>query len=136
MDKTLQTLPPSQPGLSMQSRVAATPEAAGRAAPAGSSFVSVSGPSELRFPPTRAARASRSRGVFLGDRGEVGNSGRSRWIEVPVALVALAVAAFAVVVCLNASWLVGGPSLGANPGPGIVAAASVAPSFIEPVKLR
>lgn len=133
MDKTLQTLPPSQRGLSVKSCSAATPEATRRAAPSGSSFVSVSGPSELRFPPTRAARASRSRGVFLDDRD---NSGRSRWIEVPVALVALAVAAFAVVVCLNASWLVAGPSLGANPGPGIVAAASVAPSFVEPVKLR
>ncbi|MDQ6916434.1 MAG: hypothetical protein M3023_01270 [Pseudomonadota bacterium] len=72
----------------------------------------------------------------MDDRDEIGNAGHSRWIEVPVALVALAVAAFALVVCLNATWLVGSPAVGANPGPGIVAAASVAPTFVEAAKLR
>lgn len=136
MDKTLQTRPQSLAPVALKLRLNGTAETSRPTAPEASSFVSVSKQSELRFPPTRAARASRSRGLFLDDRDEIGNAGHSRWIEVPVALVALAVAAFALVVCLNATWLVERPSVGANPGPGIVAAASVAPAFVEPLKLR
>ena len=88
--------------------------------------------SELRFPPTRAARALRSRGVFLESPDEITGAARARWIEVPVAMVALAVAAFALVVCINAPSIVGGLSVGSNPGPAIVAAASVAPAFVVP----
>jgi hypothetical protein len=92
--------------------------------------------SGLRFPPTRAARASRGRGVFLKEADEVKGRGRARWIEVPVAIVALAVAAFAVAVCFNAPSIVAGATLGTNPGPAIVAAASVAPSFVIPAHSR
>jgi hypothetical protein len=90
--------------------------------------------SGLRFPPTRAARASRSRGLFLeeSDKG----SGRSRWVEVLGALAALVVTALALAVCVNTTSVVAGVAFGANPGPAIVAAASVAPPFVLPVRLR
>ena len=90
----------------------------------------------LRFPPTRAARASRGRGVFLEDGDKVRGGGRPRWIEVPVAIVALAIAAFAVTVYINAPSMVAGGTFGPNPGPAIVAAASVAPSFVLPAQSR
>ena len=89
----------------------------------------------LRFPPTRAARASRGRGVFLEDGDKVRGGGR-RWIEVPVAIVALAIAAFAVTVYFNAPSIVAGGAFGPNQGPAMVAAASVAPSFVLPAKSR
>ena len=89
----------------------------------------------LRFPPTRAARASRGRGVFLEDGDKVKGGGR-RWIEVPVAIVALAIAAFAVTVYINAPSIVAGGAFGPNQGPAMVAAASVAPSFVLPAKSR
>jgi hypothetical protein len=92
--------------------------------------------SGLRFPPTRAARATRGRGVFLGHADEVNGTGRARWIEAPVAIVALAVAAFALAVCFNAPSIVAGATFGANPGPAIVAAASVAPPFVLPANSR
>jgi len=92
--------------------------------------------SGLRLPPTRAARASRSRGVFLEVPAEVVNDERANWIEVPVAIIALAVAAFALAVCFRASSIVAGPTVGINPGPAIVAAASVAPPFVVPLALR
>jgi hypothetical protein len=92
--------------------------------------------SGLRFPPTRAARASRGRGVFLEEADEVKGTGRARWIEVPVAIVALAVAAFALAVCFNAPSIVTGATLGTNPGPAIIAAASVAPPFVLPANSR
>ena len=92
--------------------------------------------SGLHLPPTRAARASRGRGVFLEDGDKVRGGGRPRWIEVPVAIVALAIAAFAVTVYINAPSIVAGGSFGPNPGPAMVAAASVAPSFVLPAKSR
>src|ERR1700694_1050438 len=45
--------------------------------------------------PPRAARASRGRGVFLDNADDGRGAGRSRWIEAPVAILALAIAAFA-----------------------------------------
>ena len=90
----------------------------------------------LRFPPTRAARASRGRGVFLDESDEAMSGKRSRWIEVPVAIVALAVAAFAVTVWINAPSVVASSALGTNPGPAMVAAASVAPAFVLPARSR
>ena len=90
----------------------------------------------LRFPPTRAARASRGRGVFLEDGDKLRGGGRPRWIEVPVAIVALAIAAFAVTVYINAPLIVAGGAFGPNQGPAMVAAASVAPSFVLPAKSR
>jgi hypothetical protein len=92
--------------------------------------------SGLRFPPTRAARASRGRGVFLEEADEVMGTGRSRWIEAPLAIVALAIAAFALAVCVNAPSIVAGATFGTNPGPAIVAAASVAPPFVLPANSR
>ena len=89
----------------------------------------------FRFPPTRAARSSRGRGIFLKEGEKASGKGRPRWIEVPVAIVALAVAAFALTVCFNAPSIVAG-AFGPNPGPAIVAAASVAPPFVLPAKLR
>ena len=68
------------------------------------------------------------------DKGK--GRGRPRWIEVPVAIVALAVAAFALAVCFNAPSIVAGATLGTNPGPAIVAAASVAPPFVLPANSR
>jgi len=92
--------------------------------------------SALRFPPTRAARASRGRGVFLEKAGRGMGAGRSRWIEAPLAILALAIAAFALAVCVNAPSIVAGATFGTNPGPAIVAAASVAPPFILPANSR
>jgi hypothetical protein len=89
---------------------------------------------DLRFPPTRAARSPRSRGVFLETCEENPSAKSTRWVEVPVAIVALAVAAFALAVCFSAPTIVAGTTVGANPGPGIVAAASVAPPFILPLR--
>ena len=68
----------------------------------------------------------------MEEADEVKGTGRARWIEVPVAMVALAVAAFALAVCFNAPSIVAGATLGTNPGPAIVAAASVAPPFVLP----
>jgi len=50
--------------------------------------------------------------------------------------VALAVAAFALTVCFNAPSIVSSGAFGPNPGPAMVAAASVAPPFVLPAKLR
>jgi hypothetical protein len=91
---------------------------------------------DLRLPPTRAARASRGRGVFWEEPDEVMSAARSRWVEASVAFVALAVAAVAMAVCVNAPSVVAGAAFGTNPGPAIVAAASVAPPFVLPAKLR
>ena len=92
--------------------------------------------SALRFPPTRAARASRGRGAFLEEADKGMGAGRSRWIEAPLAILALAIAAFALAVCVNAPSIVAGATFGTNPGPAIVAAASVAPPFVLPANSR
>ena len=47
-------------------------------------------------------------------------AGRSRWIEAPLAILALAIAAFALAVCVNAPSIVAGATFGTNPGPAIV----------------
>lgn len=128
----LQVEPAAAPSLAQS-----TPNVAGL--PAGGltpSLAPIGEPSGLRFPPTRAARASRGRGVFLEEIDEVVSGARERWVEVPVAIVALAVAAFAVTVFINAPSAVAGGAFGANPGPALVAAASVAPPFVLPAKLR
>ncbi len=136
MDKNLQTRTQGQTELASPVLADATRKPPTLGGSTAARFTPVNTQSELRFPPPRAARASRSRGVFLGEPDETGGSERPRWIEVPVAMLALAAAAFALVVCVDATSLVGGPSVGANPGPAIVAAASVTPAFVEPVKLR
>src|ERR1700674_1771379 len=92
--------------------------------------------SALRFPPTRAARASRGRGVFSEEADKGLGAGRSRWIEAPLAILALAIAAFALAVCVNAAAIVAGATFGTNPGPAVAAAASVAPPFVLPANSR
>ena len=72
----------------------------------------------------------------MEDGDKVRGGGRPRWIEVPVAIVALAIAAFAVTVYINAPSIVAGGAFGPNQGPAMVAAASVAPSFVLPAKSR
>jgi hypothetical protein len=135
MDTNLQTRTQSQPQAASPVLADVTRKPWTSGGSTAVKFTPVAAEPELRFPPTRAARAARSRGVFLRE-DESGASERPRWIEIPVAMLALAAAAFALVVCVNATSLVGGPSVGANPGPAIVAAASVTPAFVEPVKLR
>jgi len=136
MDKNLdkrtqsssQVASPVQQGMAQR-----TPNVAG--SPTGS-LVQARERSGLRFPPTRAARASRGRGVFLEKADEGMDTGRSRWIEAPLAILALAIAAFALAVCVNAPSIVAGATFGTNPGPAIVAAASVAPPFVLPANSR
>ena len=75
-------------------------------------------------------------GSFWKKADQGRGAGRSRWIEAPVAILALAIAAFALAVCVNAPSIVAGATFGTNPGPAIVAAASVAPPFVLPAKSR
>jgi len=72
----------------------------------------------------------------LKESDEIMGAGRSRWIEAPLAILALAIAAFALAVCVNAPSIVAGATFGTNPGPAIVAAASVAPPFVLPANSR
>ena len=122
MDKTLEKSTRSHPQVASASLPKAVPNVAG-SPPANER-------PGLRLPPTRAARASRGRGVFLEDSDKGKGRGRPRWIEVPVAIVALAIAAFALLVCINAPSVVASGAFGPNQGPAIVAAASVAPPFV------
>jgi hypothetical protein len=90
----------------------------------------------FRFPPTRAAQDLRSRGVFLEDPCYAGKIEPSRWMEAVGAVGAVIVAALALAVCINSSSMAGRTTFNANPGPGIVASASVAPTFVVPVQSR
>ena len=88
------------------------------------------------LPPTRAARSPRSRGRFFDPAED-----RSHLRKTPVVrawVTALAVAACGITMTLLASApsLVSGTAFGANPGPGIVASASVAPSFVHALGKR
>ncbi len=94
----------------------------------------------LRFhqplPPTRAARPSRSRGIFLPAADPV--PAKRAWRKRHISIVALAV----MVVAMASALILGAPPaiLGAtgmyNPGPAIVGAASVPPAFVEPSPSR
>jgi hypothetical protein len=93
--------------------------------------------SGLCFPPTRAARASRSRGVFLRDSDGPAKPRRSRWLEPLAMLGTMVVAVLTLAVCVNTTSTVASAAFGAaNPGPAIVAAASVAPPFVLPSPAR
>jgi hypothetical protein len=98
--------------------------------------LSAVGAERLSFPPTRAARASRSRGVFFEDADPLAHADRPRWIDALGGLVAVVITALALAVCVNKTSAVPSAGFGANPGPGIVAAASVAPLFVEPTQSR
>ncbi len=90
----------------------------------------------LPLPPTRAARPSRSRGIFLPAADSAPKKRALR--KADLSIVALAV----VVVAVASALILGGPPaiLGAsgvyNPGPAIVGAASVPPAFVEPSASR
>ena len=87
-----------------------------------------------RLPPTRAARTPRSRGVFLAVV-EPGRSGRPwRLVDVAIAALAVAVVATSSALIMGAPATIMGVALSLNPGPAIVGAASVPPSFVEPSK--
>ncbi len=84
---------------------------------------------EHRLPPTRAARPTRSRGVFFGDR----RSRLGHWIAttVCVALVTLSVVASA----HFAEPAFDAASISANVGPELLASATRTPSFLA-VRVR
>src|ERR1700738_1783890 len=63
---------------------------------------SETGSDRWRIPGGGALGSSRGRGVFLENADDGRGAGRSRWIEAPVAILALAIAAFALAVCVNA----------------------------------
>jgi hypothetical protein len=71
-----------------------------------------------RLPPTRAARSSRSRGVFLAPS--------KRMLSVAVAAAAL----FALAAMLGTARVIDSPTFNANAGPPLVASASLAPAPI------
>jgi hypothetical protein len=89
--------------------------------------------STSRLPPTRAARAPRSRGIFFG-RG--GSTGPKKHHVVRASLTALMLGVCGILLAVFASRSISGVTLNANPGPGIVASASVAPAFMTPLKRR
>ena len=88
--------------------------------------------SGTRLPPTRAARTPRSRGVFLATV-EPGRVGRTRrWADLWIAALAVAVVTVSSALIMGAPATIMGFTLNLNPGPAIVGAASVPPSFMEP----
>jgi hypothetical protein len=89
-----------------------------------------------RLPPTRAARTPRSRGVFLA-AVEPRRGGRARrWADLSIAVLAVAVVAVSSALIMGAPATIMGFALNLNPGPAIVGAASVPPSFMEPSSAR
>ena len=75
-----------------------------------------------RLPPTRAARPSRSRGVFLTPR-------RGMLSAVLLGLLALTLATL-----LGTANVVGSHTLAANPGPQLFASTSIVPSELAEVR--
>jgi hypothetical protein len=88
----------------------------------------------LRLPPTRAARQPRSRGVFSACAGQGLQRGKSSRARASIAALALVIVAIASAVIVGAPSVVMGTAVSANPGPGIVGAASVPPTFIRHAK--
>jgi hypothetical protein len=84
-----------------------------------------------RLPPTRAARTPRSRGVFLAGVEAAAGGRASRLTDVSIAAVAIAIVTIASVLIMSAPAAVMGVALNLNPGPALVGAASVPPSFLE-----
>jgi len=89
--------------------------------------------SKLRLPPTRAARPTRKRGVFLGAQSALD---KPRHVRVSKVTLALAVAAITSVLVVSAPSVVTDTAVAANHGLALIGAASVPPSFIEPSKRR
>ena len=62
---------------------------------------------------------------------------RLRWLEPVAMLGTMAVAILTLAICVNTTSTVASAAFGAaNPGPAIVAAASVAPPFVLPTRAR
>ncbi|MEO8738621.1 MAG: hypothetical protein ABI537_02825 [Casimicrobiaceae bacterium] len=90
-----------------------------------------------RLPPTRAARTPRSRGVFLAEVKKSAAAARKRRLaDLLIGALAAAVVAISSALIMGAPSTIMGTALSFNPGPGIVAAASVPPTFMEPHKGR
>ena len=89
-----------------------------------------------RLPPTRAARTPRSRGVFLAAVEPSRGGWARRWADLSIAALAVAVVAVSSALIMRAPATIMGVALNLNPGPAIVGAASVPPSFMEPSKRR
>jgi hypothetical protein len=89
--------------------------------------------SQLRLPPTRAARPTRKRGAFLGALSALD---RPRHVRVSKVTLALAVAAITSALVVSAPVVVTDTAVAANHGLALIGAASVPPSFIEPSKRR
>src|ERR1700757_502675 len=85
--------------------------------------------SQSRLPPTRAARPTRKRGVFLRARSALDKTRRGRVSRVTLAL---AVAAITSALVISAPSVVTDTAVAANHGLALVGAASVPPSFIAP----
>ena len=89
--------------------------------------------SHLRLPPTRAARPTRKRGVFLGTQSALDKTRHGRFSRVTLAL---AVAAITSALVVSAPSVVTDTAVAANHGLALIGAASVPPSFIAPAKRR
>jgi hypothetical protein len=85
------------------------------------------------LPPTRAARVPRSRGTFL-DGGR--NAGQKKRHRALLTGFTLAIGGILLVLFACSPSIVSGVALSHNPGPAIVASASVAPEFVIPAKRR
>jgi len=89
--------------------------------------------SQLRLPPTRAARPTRKRGVFLGAQSALD---KPRYVRVSRVTLALAVAAITSALVVSAPSVVTDTAVAANHGLALIGAASVPPSFIATAKKR
>ena len=72
------------------------------------------------FPPTRAARVSRSRGTFLVERGKA-EPKKNRSAKASLAAFTLAVGGILLTLFASSPFIVSGVALARNPGPAIVA---------------
>jgi hypothetical protein len=87
--------------------------------------------SEIRLPPTRAARTTRSRGIFLPPTAASKQPRGGRKPGLSIVTVAVAVAAFALALVVGAPGAIRWSSGSLNPGPAMVGATSVPPSFVD-----
>jgi len=112
---------PRRPRIARESLLRRVPglHAAGRRAP-GSARRDAPSP-RYRLPPTRAARSSRSRGVFFAPGKRV------------LSGVVVAAALFVLAATLGTTKIVDSASFTANAGPRLVASASLAPAPIAAV---
>ena len=84
--------------------------------------------SQLRLPPTRAARPTRKRGVFLGAQSALD---KPRHVRVSKVTLALAVAAITSVLVVSAPSVVTDTAVAANHGLALIGAAELHRAFKE-----